>query len=226
MPVLNGLGLNVATAQAQSGTASAGLADNFDTFLTLLTEQLKNQDPLSPLDSNEFVGQLVQFSGVEQQINQNKNLESLINLNAANSSTAAVGFIGKEVDVLSTSSDLVGGSAQWTYSSETQAESVTILVKDANGKIVFQSSGETQTGDQTFNWDGRDNSGTLLADGRYDLEVSALDEVGNLIPTRVTSTLIVTGADFSGTEPALLVGNNRISFADVLSVRERTASAI
>ncbi|MDQ7076544.1 MAG: flagellar hook assembly protein FlgD [Robiginitomaculum sp.] len=207
-------------------TATAGLANNFDTFLTLLTEQLKNQDPLSPLDSTQFVDQLVQFSGVEQQINQNKNLESLINLNAANSATAAVGFIGKEVDVLNTTAPLANGNAQWSYATQSDAASVSILVKDANGKVVFKADGNTATGTHTFNWDGRDNVGTLLADGNYDLEVSALDNDGNLVSTSVTTTRVITGADFSGTEPALLVGNERIAFANILAVRERTAPAI
>jgi len=224
MPVLNGLGLNAAVSNSK--TATTGLANNFDTFLTLLTEQLKNQDPLSPLDSTQFVDQLVQFSGVEQQISQNKNLESLINVNAVNSATSAVGFIGKEVDVLDTTAPLANGNAKWSYSTKTDAASVTILVKDANGKVVFKADGNTATGKHTFNWDGRDNVGTLLGDGNYDLEVSALDNDGNLVPTAVTTTRVITGADFSGTEPALLVGNDRIAFANILAVRDRTTSAI
>ncbi|PHS27917.1 MAG: flagellar hook capping protein [Robiginitomaculum sp.] len=224
MPVLNGLGLNTAVSNTQ--TATAGLADNFDTFLILLTEQLKNQDPLSPLDSTQFVDQLVQFSGVEQQISQNKNLESLITLNAANSATSAVGFIGKEVDVLGSTAPFANGNAQWSYSTQSDAASVSILVKDANGKVVFKADGNTSTGNHAFNWDGRDNVGTLLADGNYDLEVSALDNDGNLVSTSVTTTRVITGADFSGSEPALLVGNDRISFASILAVRDRTTPAI
>ncbi|PHS27021.1 MAG: flagellar hook capping protein [Robiginitomaculum sp.] len=224
MALLNGLGLNVAASNTQS--ASVGLADNFDTFLTLLTEQLKNQDPLSPLDSNDFVGQLVQFSGVEQQISQNRNLESLINLNAANSSASAVGFIGKEVDVLGGSADLAGGSADWRYSTESDAASVTILVKNAEGKIVFQTDGDPTAGQHDFSWNGQDNVGTQLPDGPYNLEVSALDNDGNLVSTSVSTTLVITGADFSGDEPALLVGRERIAFANILAVRERTAIGI
>ncbi len=220
MPALNGLGLNLAASNTQ--TAGTALADDFDTFLVLLTEQLKNQDPLSPLDSNEFVGQLVQFSGVEQQIAQNRNLESLINLNAVNSATSAVSFIGKEVDVLGPTADLVNGSAKWTYASDAGASSVTILVKDANGKIVFQAEGDTGNGDHSFIWNGRDNFGTALPDGPYDLEVSALDEDGNLLSTSVSTSLVITGADFSGVEPALLVGDTRIAFANILAVRDRS----
>jgi flagellar basal-body rod modification protein FlgD len=224
MSVLNGLGLNTAASNTQ--TATSGLANNFDTFLTLLTEQLKNQDPLSPMDSTQFVDQLVQFSGVEQQINQNKNLESLLQLNAVNSATSAVGFIGKEVDVLGSTAPLANGNAQWSYSTQSDAASVSILVKDANGKVVFKADGKTGAGNHTYNWDGRDNVGTLLADGNYDLEVSALDNDGNLLTTSVSTTRVITGADFSGTEPALLVGSERITFANILAVREPKTPAI
>ena len=215
MPILSGIGPNTSASNAQ--VAGTGLADNFDTFLTLLTEQLKNQDPLSPLDSTEFVGQLVQFSGVEQQINQNRNLESLLGLNAASS---AVGFIGKSVDVLGNSSELVNGSARWTYSTDPDAKDVTILVKDISGKIVFETQGEAGASEQNFVWDGRDNLGNLLADGSYNLEVSALDTNGNLLPTSVFTSFQITGADFSGQEPLLFAGQTKISFADIIAVRE------
>lgn len=221
MPALSGLGLNVSTANPQ--IAGGALAENFDTFLVLLTEQLKNQDPLSPLDSNEFVGQLVQFSGVEQQIAQNRNLESLIGVNAANSATSAVGFIGKEAEVLGTTAKLDSGQAKWAYASEVDAASVSLLVKDENGKIVFQTQGENAAGDHDFVWDGRDNAGNVLADGFYDLEASALDLEGNLLTTSVSTRHRITGADFTGTEPALLAGDRRIPFSNILLVREGTS---
>ncbi len=223
MPALTALGLNGQTANAP--VASNGLAKNFDTFLTLLTEQLKNQDPLSPLDSTQFVSQLVQFSGVEQQIAQNRNLESLLNQNAASAATSAVGFIGKQADILGTGADLANGAATWSYSSDPGAATVSILVKDAKGKIVFKADGQPGAGNHSFVWDGKDNTGVQLPDGRYDLEVSALDESGNIVPTTVSTSVVITGADFSGPQPALLAGGQRITFADILAVREPAASA-
>src|ERR1051326_9398368 len=86
------------TAASTGGSAADAqktLSSNFDTFLTLLTTQLKNQDPLQPMDSNQFTQQLVQFSQVEQQINSNKNLESLISLTKSQTTTAAVSYLGK-----------------------------------------------------------------------------------------------------------------------------------
>ena len=222
MPALTALGLNGQAANA--AVASSGLAKNFDTFLTLLTEQLKNQDPLSPLDSTQFVSQLVQFSSVEQQIAQNRNLESLLNQSAASAATSAVGFIGKQADILGTGADLQNGTAQWSYSSDPGAASVTILVKDANGKIVYKTDGEPGPGEHSFIWDGKDNTGVQLPDGHYDLDVSALDENGNILSTTVSTSVVITGADFSGPQPALLADGQRIPFADILAVRDRAAT--
>ena len=224
MPALTALGLTAQTANTQ--IAGGGLAKNFDTFLTLLTEQLKNQDPLSPLDSTQFVSQLVQFSGVEQQIAQNRNLESLLNQNAASAATSAVGFIGKQADILGAGATLNNGAATWSYASDPGAAAVTILVKDANGKIVYKADGQTGPGDHSFVWDGKDNAGTQLPDGRYDLEVSALDENGNIVPARVSTSVVITGADFSGPQPALLADGLRITFADILAVRDRAAGTV
>src|SRR3954470_17819141 len=88
-----------ATSTSAAASAQKQLAGNFDTFLTLLTTQLKNQDPLSPMDSNQFTQQLVQFSQVEQQINANKNLESLVSMSKAQGATSAVGYLGKTLTV-------------------------------------------------------------------------------------------------------------------------------
>src|SRR5215469_6276624 len=75
------------------------LSANFDTFLTLLTTQLQNQDPLQPMDSNQFTQQLVQFSQVEQQINSNQNLETLISATKNQTSQSAVSYLGKSLTI-------------------------------------------------------------------------------------------------------------------------------
>src|ERR1700686_3335504 len=87
------------TAQAAGVVGSQQLAGNFDTFLKLLTTQLQNQDPLSPMDSNQFTQELVQFSQVEQQINTNTSLASLIALTKTQSSANAVSYLGKTITI-------------------------------------------------------------------------------------------------------------------------------
>src|SRR5579862_2258269 len=94
----------------------AQVADNFQTFLTLLTTQLKNQDPLSPLDTNQFTQQLTQMTGVEQQLLSNQLLQQLVSQSQGGGLTGAVGLIGKTVSASDTSATLQNGSATWQFS--------------------------------------------------------------------------------------------------------------
>src|SRR5438309_6693943 len=98
-----------------ASTATTGIADNFQTFLTLLTTQLQNQNPLDPLDTNQFTQQLVQFAGVEQQMNMNTQLQTLVSLQQTAQNTQALGFIGKTVTVTGSVAPLTNGQAQWTF---------------------------------------------------------------------------------------------------------------
>jgi flagellar basal-body rod modification protein FlgD len=102
------------TATSASATGRTRLAENFDTFLALLTTQLKNQDPLAPLDSNEFTAQLVQMTGVEQQLLTNDLLEKLVT-NTGSGVATAVSLIGKEVRADANVAALSGGKAEWVY---------------------------------------------------------------------------------------------------------------
>src|SRR6516225_7719908 len=103
-----------ATATASAGDAFSQLSGNFQTFLTLLTTQLKNQDPTSPMDSNQFTQQLVEYSQVEQQINANTNLQTLISQGSSNASAMTVGYLGKNVSITNGNASLTNGSATWT----------------------------------------------------------------------------------------------------------------
>src|SRR5215468_478605 len=103
-----------------STSAEQTLAGNFNTFLTLLTSQLQNQDPLSPMDSTQFTQQLVMFSQVEQQINTNDNLQSLIALNLSQNANSAVNYIGRSVVMTNGEGALQSNgdgtsSVDWTY---------------------------------------------------------------------------------------------------------------
>jgi len=91
------------------------LSGNFSTFLTLLTTQLKNQDPTSPMDSNQFTQQLVMYSQVEQQISTNDNLKTLITQGTSNAAAMTTGYLGKKVSITNGNASLSGGTATWTY---------------------------------------------------------------------------------------------------------------
>src|SRR6185436_16837280 len=108
--------VTTATQQTTGNSSVTGsLANNFNTFLQLLTTQLKNQNPLDPLDTNQFTAQLVQFSSVEQQLKTNDFLSALVAANTNSVQTSAVGFIGKTVTAAGTRSELVNGQAVWNF---------------------------------------------------------------------------------------------------------------
>src|SRR6201996_1325219 len=122
-----------------NGTQSSGdglgqLSSNFSTFLTLLTTQLKNQDPTSPMDSNQFTQQLVQFSQVEQQIDTNTNLKSLIAQGTSQAASYATSYLGKNVSVTNGNASLAAGSANWSYTLGATAASSTLTVTNSAGK--------------------------------------------------------------------------------------------
>src|SRR5262245_44035848 len=123
------------TAATASAAASAQqqLSTNFDSFLTLLTTQLQNQDPLQPMDSNQFTQQLVEFSQVEQQINSNKNLESLISLTKNQASVNAVSYIGKTLTLTDGTGALKDGEVTWAYSLDSAATTANLIVSDSLG---------------------------------------------------------------------------------------------
>ncbi|GAK46489.1 flagellar hook capping protein [Tepidicaulis marinus] len=210
--------------RAQSATASAALDTNFDTFLTLLTTQLRHQDPLNPLESNEFTQQLVQFSGVEQSIQTNRQLESLLAVAAATSSSQAVSYIGKEVDAVSNVAELKDGEASWIFGLAEEAETATLNILDANGATVYTKEISGATGAQDFVWDGKNNDGVDQPDGFYIIDIEATNEDGEQVQysSRITGT--VTGVDFSGNVPLINLGDQTIPASDVLAVRDKAQS--
>src|SRR5499427_6657524 len=166
------------TASGSSPNNSTGIdantiAGNFHTFLTLLTTQLQNQDPLSPLDTNQFTQQLVSFSQVEQAINTNTTLSNLLSLQQADQSIAALPLVGHTVEYTDNHGALVDGKAEFAYNLPSQAKSATITITDASGRIVLQQPADTAAGPHTFNWNGKASDGTQVPDGTYTFNVSA-----------------------------------------------------
>src|ERR1700756_327832 len=135
-------------ANGTSSGASAlnQLSGNFSTFLTLLTTQLKNQDPTSPMDSNTFTQQLVMYSQVEQQINTNDNLKTLISQGTTNAAAMAATYLGKKVSITNGNGSLTNGSATWTYSLDTSSATTQLAITDTNGQTVYTANGETTSG--------------------------------------------------------------------------------
>lgn len=171
--------INPASTATGAGSVSNALdkteiAGNFTTFLQLLTTQLKNQNPLDPLDTNQFTQQLVQFAQVEQQMKSHDQLSSLVSLEKSAQATTALAYVGATVVVDGSTAQLTGGNANWSLN-VTKPSTATITIKDSTGQNVYTGTVAVNPGTQSFTWNGRGNDGRLWPDGAYTLTATAVD---------------------------------------------------
>ena len=207
-----------AASNSQATNAQKTLSSNFDTFLTLLTTQLQNQDPLEPMDSTQFTQQLVQFSQVEQQINSNKNLESLIALTKSQTATNAVSYLGKSLTLTDGTAALINGQTQWTYTVPNTAATTKLVITDSQGHAVYATTGATDRGSHVFAWDGKNSTGTQVPDGTYKLIVVETAADGSAINSSVSSQGTIGEVDLAGSEPTLIIGTMRVPLSEATRI--------
>ena len=215
------------TAAASSGVTAkseASLADSFDTFLTLLTTQLRYQDPLEPMDSSEFTNQLVQFTEVEQSISTNKQLEQLIGMQGANQAVAALGYIGNTIEATGNQLPLVGSQAGFTYTLPENAANAKVLILNSAGQLVQTIDGNTTAGKHKMTWDGKSSGGVQLPDGAYVIAVSALTADQKALNVKTGIVGKVTGTQNDDTGAHLTIGSVPISLDKVVSVSKPSES--
>ncbi len=206
--------------ETTAGQSQTRLNEELNRFLNLLITQLKNQDPLDPMDSNEFTSQLVQFASVEQQIYQNANLEKLLNIHQTSQVASMVDFIGMTVEAKGSELQLDNSKGKFTYELDVKANEVTISIRNASGLTVFTTDGENDSGKHTFEWDGKDSSGNQMNDGPYTVIVSPQDRGGNLQNVAMTTFGRVTGAGAEDGKISLFMGEIIVLMDDVLAVEE------
>lgn len=195
------------------------LTENFDTFLTLLTAQMQNQDPLDPLKTNEFTSQLVQFSSVEQAIETNRLLEQLVSASGADSLTALVDYIGKTVSANGDTQTLLDDTAQWRYTLDRAADAVEIRVLDDLGRTVYSEIGQNAPGIHDFTWNGQNSAGVEQDTGRnYTLQVTAVDASGNPITpgVQISSQVLAVESGQDGSE--FILRGGKANLADIVGV--------
>src|SRR2546423_3236377 len=200
-----------------SAANKATLAGNFDTFLRILTTQLKNQNPLDPLDTNQFTQQLAQFAGVEQQINMNQQLTTLVTLQKATQTTSAMSFLGSTATVDGTTTKLTNGAASWSFAVD-KPSTATVNIKTATGALACSGSYPLSPGAQNFNWDGRGNNGVKWPDGDYTMTVTAKDASGNTIAVSTEVKGTVDGVDLTQNPPMLKIGGQSFSLDRIKQV--------
>jgi len=183
----------------------------------LLTTQLKNQNPLDPLDTNQFTAQLVQFASVEQQMKTNTQLGSLLTIEQSAQSTAAMAYLGSTATVDGSSTKLASGAASWTFNADKPA-SATISIADSSGNVAYQGSYTLQAGQQNFQWDGKGTNGQQWPDGTYKMTITATDASGNPVNVSTTVSGTVDAVDLTTNPPGLTIGGNSYTADKIKSV--------
>lgn len=214
-------------ATSRIGAGSSLLASNFETFLTLLTSQLKNQDPLSPVDSNQFTAQLTQMAGVEQQLLTNDLLKGLLAAQGGGGLGAAATYIGKDATAAWSATKFTGGEATWSYELASNASSATLQVLDSSGRVVWEGEApDKTTGMHEFTWDGEATAGTDGQDGQvYSLKIVAKDAAGGAIDSQVLTRGRITGVEMYDGQPYLTIGNAILPLSSVIALEEARTAA-
>src|SRR5215203_5580270 len=211
------------TTNKTSSTATSGIADNFQTFLTLLTTQLQHQNPLDPLDTNQFTAQLVQFAGIEQQLRSNDQLKALVEIEKSAQATQALVYVGNTVAV-DGSKAAFDKSATWNFHSDKDT-SATITITNSAGQTAYTGSYNLKQGSSSFVWDGKGNNGVQWPAGTYTLTATGKDSAGNNVAISTEVQGIVDSVDLSASPPLLSIGGQNYTTDKIKRViRPTTAS--
>jgi flagellar basal-body rod modification protein FlgD len=209
------------TANSTVNSGQINLTSDYNTFLKLLTAQLKNQDPLSPMDTNTFTQQLVAMNGVQQQLQTNSLLQTLVNQSSG--AGPAVNLIGKQVQAASPTVGMTDGQASWTYALGGNAASATLTITDAANQVVWsQPAPNLGEGQHSFTWDGTTLTGGKATSGSYTLGIKANDSNLQAINTNVLVQGVVTGVQSSSSGTLLNLGGTVVNYTNVTQVQNAT----
>jgi flagellar basal-body rod modification protein FlgD len=210
------------TATGSAATASAkGLAGNFDTFLKLLTTQLKQQDPLSPMDATTFTSQLVQFASVEQAIQTNTKLGDLAELARTSGTSSASSLLGQEVTATTDKLSLPAqGDVTIRYRLPEAAAEATLTVLDGKGRTLRTMPGTAVAGENAVPWDGLGADGQRLSAGAYTIRVAAKAADGSALAAEQFVRGQVQAIELDGGDPQLLVAGALVPLGSVSLIRQ------
>ncbi len=219
---INALQQQTNTTQQSSklGNADMGKYE----FLQLLVTQLKNQDPLSPLQSQEFAAQLAQFSSLERLMDIDTSLQQGMDadmmLAQTINNTMATNFIGKEVVAYGDSFPLLTDqSAPLSFELAGDVKEATIEIYDANDNLVRTIKvSELEKGRHTIDWDGKDEAGNALKGGTYHFKINAVDDQDNPVNAQTFTRGIVSAVKYEQGQPVLVVDGKEIYFGDVVQI--------
>jgi flagellar basal-body rod modification protein FlgD len=202
------------TSGSGTGTSTPGIADNFQTFLTLLTTQLQNQSPLDPLDTNQFTQQLVQFAGIEQQMKGNDALASLVSIEKSAQSTQALVYVGQNVAVDGSTAQFADGTATWNLNAPENA-TTKITITSSTGATAYSGPFTIGKGNASFVWDGKGNDGASWPPGAYKMTVVGQNAAGKDVAISTEVQGIVDSVDLTASPPLLSIGGQNYTIDQI-----------
>jgi flagellar basal-body rod modification protein FlgD len=210
---------NTSSSPQTANSAFASLDGNFNDFLNMLMTQLQNQDPTSPMDTDTFTSELVQFSSVEQQIQTNTSLTSLIQLTQGSEVIQGSQLVGQQVTVKSTQIPLQNSEGTVNITAPA-AESASISITNSSGDVVYNTNVNLAAGNNTFTWNGESNSGSTEPDGLYTMVATGTTTTGTTSSLPFTITGTVTGVESSSSNNTveLEIGSLTVPFSSLTSV--------
>ena len=190
-----------------------------DTFLLLLTTQLKNQDPTSPADTNQVTQQIAALSSVEQQTKTNTDLSQLVDMLGISQANEAVNYIGRAIDADGNDTQLTGGKAYMTYTLPAGASTAEVSISDKSGKVVYTGTGTTIAGRNVVIWDGTNKTtGAAMPAGAYTFAVTAKNAEGKEVKATTITSGVVNAVDIKDGKRTLSLGDISVPLDKVLSV--------
>jgi len=204
------------SSTSSSSTSASSASSVYNTFLLMLTTQLKNQDPLNPTDTTAFTQEMIGLASLEQQVDTNTDLTKVQSSLDTLTSTNGVAYIGKTVVATGDTEQVSsGGTGTWKYDLGTTSKSTTLTITNSSGTTVWSGTGDTASGSHTLSWDGKDSSGSTVSTGDYTLTVNALDSSGNAVTSTTSIVGAVTGVDSSSGSTVLTVGDVDVALSKV-----------
>lgn len=219
-PTTSTTGSGASTAQAVGTAGGQQIAGNFNEFLQLLTTQLQNQDPLSPLDTNQFTQQLVEFASVQQQVDMNTNMQTLISLQQTTAATQALQLVGSTVTLNGNAANLsnaTGSPASWNLKASAGGTAA-ITITNSSGQTAYTGTTTLNAGSQTYTWNGQGNNGVKWPDGSYTISVTGAGANGQAITVTSQVQGTVTAVNMSQTPPTLTVNGQNYPISSIQSV--------
>jgi flagellar basal-body rod modification protein FlgD len=217
-------GLDGLYSAAQNAARDPSRVLGKDDFLRLLTVQLQHQDPLTPMENQELIAQLAQFSSLEQLENINANLEASMDLNLiltqVLNNTAAAGLIGKTVVASGGEVNLgSSGEAEINFELGSATARVVVTVLDESGAVVRTiEQQDMAAGRHQITWDGLDSAGRNRPEGSYSFRVEAYDEEGETLDATPLIIGEINGVKFKNGEAVFIIDGLEIGIGEILEL--------